>query len=100
AGDGGVRRSAAMSRHIRFTAPSHLFLVPALCLALASVATAADTETVVQEGVLILHSNQRPLPAGIIIDDTLRRVASAELGRRVEFYSEFLDAERFPSADY
>jgi hypothetical protein len=50
--------------------------------------------------VLIVHSNQRPLPAGVLIDDTLRKAVAAGVGRPVELYSEFLDSERAVSDDY
>jgi PAS domain S-box-containing protein len=66
-------------------------LLAASCLALSAVATAAEKR--MPEGVLILHSNQRPLPAGNIVDDTLRKVVLGELVRPVEILSEFLDAE-------
>ena len=75
-----------------------LQLIAVLWLALAAVAMAQ--EVAIHEGVLILHSNQRPLAAGIIIDDTLRKVVSGALGRPVEIYSEFLDNERFSPAEY
>ncbi len=52
------------------------------------------------DGVLIVHSNQRPLPAGVILDDTLRKVVTGGVGRPVELYSEFLDTERFTTAGY
>ncbi len=44
-------------------------------------------------GVLILHSNQRPTPAQVIIDDTLRAVVPQELKRPVHLFSEYLDVE-------
>jgi signal transduction histidine kinase len=44
-------------------------------------------------GVLILHSNQQPTPAQVIIDSTLRKVVPEELKRPVELYSEYLDDE-------
>ena len=50
--------------------------------------------------MLIVHSNQRPLPAGVLIDDTLRKAVAAGVGRPVELYSEFLDSERAISDDY
>jgi hypothetical protein len=79
-----------------------VMLMPRLLAAswLAFAAVAMAEEAAIPEGVLILHSNQRPLPAGTIIDDTLRKVVSSELGRPVELYSEFLDTERFVPAGY
>src|SRR5215510_6172216 len=44
-------------------------------------------------GVLILHSNQRPTPAGVVVEDTLRTVVPGEFKRPVELYSEYLDDE-------
>jgi signal transduction histidine kinase len=44
-------------------------------------------------GVLILHSNQQPTPAQVIVDSTLRKVIPEELKRPVELYSEYLDDE-------
>ena len=43
--------------------------------------------------VLILHSNQRPVPAQIVIEDTLRADVPQAFGHPVELYSEFLDSE-------
>jgi signal transduction histidine kinase len=55
---------------------------------LSSVAVAAATP-----GVLILHTNQRPLPAGVILDESLRNGISAGFGRPVNIFSEYLDTE-------
>jgi len=52
------------------------------------------------EGVLVIHSNQRPTPAAIIIEDTLRKAVPDGLKRPVELYSEYLDIERFPVDTY
>jgi signal transduction histidine kinase len=54
--------------------------------------TASAAESTVP-GVLIIHSNQRPTPAQVIIDDTLRAVVSQEFKRPVSLFSEYLDAE-------
>jgi C4-dicarboxylate-specific signal transduction histidine kinase len=56
----------------------------------ALVAHAADGS---EPGVLIIHSNQRPTPAQIVIEDTLRAVVPAGFGRPVEIFSEYLDDE-------
>ena len=50
-----------------------------------------------REGVLIIHSNARPTPAAVIVEDAMRQVLANSLGRPVEIYSEYLDAERFPT---
>jgi signal transduction histidine kinase len=42
---------------------------------------------------LILHSNQRPTPAQIIVEDTLRTVVPNTLKRPVQLFSEYLDDE-------
>jgi len=52
-----------------------------------------------REGVLIIHSNARPTPAAVIVEDAMRQVLANSLGRPVEIYSEYLDAERFPTPD-
>jgi signal transduction histidine kinase len=44
-------------------------------------------------GVLILHSNQQPTPAQVIIDGAIRKVVPEEFKRPVEIYSEYLDDE-------
>src|SRR6185295_14457973 len=51
-------------------------------------------------GVLILHSNQRPTPAAIAIEETLRRVVPAGYPGPVELYSEYLDDEWATGRDY
>ncbi len=52
------------------------------------------------DGVLILHSNQRPTPAAVVIEDTLRSVVPRGLQRDVEIYSEYLEVERGISPVY
>ena len=44
-------------------------------------------------GVLILHSYQRPIPAGLIVDNTLRDVIREGFMARANVFSEFLDVE-------
>ncbi len=56
----------------------------------AAAARAAD---VVPPGVLILHSNQRPTPAHVIVDEALRVAIAAGAKRPVLIYSEYLDDE-------
>jgi hypothetical protein len=61
-------------------------LVRCATAALASLvvgALAAYAAETTPPGVLILHSNQRPTPAQVIIDDTLRAVVPQELKRPV-----------------
>ena len=54
----------------------------------------------VPDGILIIHSNQRPTPAAIVIEDTMRRAVPDLLQRPVEIYSEYLDIERTPTEGY
>ena len=68
------------------TSPVALLL---LLFALAGPAVAAATVP----GVLILHSNQRPTPAQVVIDDTLRTVVPEGFKRPVRLFSEYLDDE-------
>src|SRR4029453_6921610 len=73
--------------------PRAAYAAVALSAALLGfVAHAAETPT--PEGVLIIHSNQRPTPAAMVIEDTLRKVVPDTLGRPVELFSEYLDVER------
>src|SRR5215468_2542857 len=62
-------------------------------LAAAMLAFAVRADDSAAPGVLIIHSNQRPTPAQIVIEDTLRRVVPEEYKRPVEVYSEYLDDE-------
>jgi hypothetical protein len=61
---------------------------------------ARTTAAAVPEGILIIHSNQRPTVAAIIIEDTMRKVVPDLLKRPVEIYSEYLDIERTPMEGY
>jgi len=49
-----------------------------------------------QPRVLVLYSNERLLPANIITDEAIRSTFQREFKDPVEFYNEFLDADRFP----
>jgi hypothetical protein len=46
--------------------------------------------------VLVLHSDERLLPANIIVDEAIRETFAANSSNRIEFHSEFLDVSRFP----
>ena len=71
----------------------------ALAAVLFAFAARADAAAP-PDGVLVIHSNQRPTPAAVIIDDTLRKVVPDALKRPVEIYSEYLDIERFAVETY
>ena len=49
--------------------------------------------------VLVLYSDERLLPANIIMDEAIRATFAAGTKKRVEFYSEFLDLARFPGEE-
>jgi PAS domain S-box-containing protein len=64
----------------------------------------ADTSAVGQapapvQRVLVLYSDERLLPANIIMDEAIRTAFAASTNNRVEFYSEFLDVARFPGEE-
>ena len=71
----------------------------ALATALVTFAVHAHAATP-PDGVLVIHTNQRPTPAAIVIEDTLRKVVPESLQRPVEIYSEYLDIERFQVDTY
>jgi C4-dicarboxylate-specific signal transduction histidine kinase len=62
----------------------------AVLLVLASLAADAIAAA---PGVLILHSNQRPTPAQVVIEDTLRTVVPEGFQAPVQLFSEYLDDE-------
>jgi PAS domain S-box-containing protein len=49
--------------------------------------------------VLMLYSDERLLPANIIMDEAIRAAFALGTKDRVEFYSEFLDVARFPGEE-
>ena len=65
------------------------FLSAALLVFASLAAGAAPTPP----GVLILHSNQRPTPAQVVIEDTLRAVVPEDFKGPVQLFSEYLDDE-------
>jgi len=72
----------------------------ALAYMCAMLQVAAHAAEAVPPSVLILYSNQRPLPANVMTDDTLRRVVPQLLERPIEIFSEFLDVEHFSGQEY
>ena len=52
--------------------------------------------TIVRQRVLVIFSDDRLLPANIVADEALRKALMAGRGNQIEFYSEYLDASRFP----
>ena len=67
--------------------------IAAIVLSAALLVVPAQAAENTPAGVLILHSNQRPTPSQVVIEDTLRAVVPQELKRPVQLYSEYLDDE-------
>ena len=72
-----------------------------LIFILASQSSSADVATASaakpSQRVLVIYSDERLLPANVIIDEAIRTTFSAQNDRQAEFHSEFLDRARFPS---
>jgi len=68
-------------------------MLPILNLAGTSAAGQAPAPG---QRVLMLYSDERLLPANIIMDEAIRATFAVGTKNRVEFYSEFLDVARFP----
>ena len=71
-----------------------LIVIPTTNMGSAEIPAAAAVKQ--SKRVLVLYSDERLLPANVIIDDAIRRTFSANARTEVEFYSEFLDRARFP----
>jgi PAS domain-containing protein len=69
-----------------------------LILNLAGTSVLGQAPTPSQR-VLMLYSDERLLPANIIMDEAIRAAFAAGTKNRVEFYSEFLDVARFPGEE-
>jgi hypothetical protein len=62
-------------------------------------ASAAEQAPAPGQRVLMLYSDERLLPANIIMDEAIRAAFAVGTNKRVEFYSEFLDVARFPGQE-
>jgi PAS domain S-box-containing protein len=49
--------------------------------------------------VLVLYSDERLLPANLIVDEAIHATFTADTNNRIELHSEFLDAARFPGEE-
>jgi hypothetical protein len=58
--------------------------------------TSAPGQYPARKRVLVLYSDERLLPANIIMDEAIRAAFAVGTKIPVEFYSEFLDVARFP----
>src|SRR5258708_48830 len=67
-------------------------------LNLAGISAAGQAPAPAQR-VLMLYSDERLLPANIIMDEAIRAAFAVGTKNRVEFYSEFLDVARFPGEE-
>jgi ABC-type uncharacterized transport system substrate-binding protein len=62
---------------------------------LAEAQSAMTSSITQQPRLLVLYSDDRLLPAGMVVDEAIRTTFASELEEPVEFYTEFLDVERF-----
>ena len=71
-----------------------------LCVAWILTGTSAAGQAPAPgQRVLVLYSDERLLPANIIMDEAIRAAFAVGTKNRVEFYSEFLDVARFPGEE-
>jgi PAS domain S-box-containing protein len=70
-----------------------------LLIIAATVNSVVAQTTMPLRRVLVLYSDERLLPANIIIDEAIRAAFAVGTSNRVEFYSEFLDVARFPGEE-
>ena len=87
---GRAREAERRDRLLRRRPVRWLVSVVILTL-LATSGAAADTKR-----VLMLFSNDSLLPAGNAISSSFRRNLDSDSPARVEIFTEFLDADRFP----
>src|SRR5215472_8051594 len=97
----GVRRPYVSCGSGAFAPASMSALRATIALAFALLALVVRAADTTPPGVLVVHSNQRPTPAAIVIEDTLRKVIPEGFQAPVEIYSEYLDIEwASATADY
>ena len=74
-------------------------LVP-LVIVLSVSGFAADAPAAEpQRAVLALYGRRPDLPSNLVVDETIRSTLERELGPRLDFYTEFLDAARWPERE-
>ena len=71
-----------------------LIVIPTTDMGSAEIPAAAAVKQ--PQRVLMLYSDERLLPANIILDEAIRATFAKSTRPQVEFYSEFLDRARFP----
>ena len=89
-GDGRVKSSMWIVRLLS------LAITILLAWTASSVVAQTPSSTPPLRRVLVLYSDERLLPANIILDEAIRATFAAETSDRIEFHSEFLDVSRFP----
>ncbi len=77
-----------------------LTAVGLVILALAGVKAGGQTPAPMpSHRVLVLYSDERLLPANVIVDEAIHATFTADTANRIELYSEFLDVARFPGEE-
>jgi PAS domain S-box-containing protein len=92
AGEDRPKPSIGIVRPLRLGATMLLIVVCA-----AGNAVAQTTKPL--RRVLVLSSDERLLPANIIVDEAIRATFAGDTNERIEFHSEFLDVSRFPGEE-
>jgi PAS domain S-box-containing protein len=69
-------------------------------LAWASLTAGGQTPTPgPSHRVLVLHSDERLIPASLIVDEAIHATFTADTSNHIELHSEFLDMARFPGQE-
>ena len=89
-------RSASRARSV---ARSHAVAVLLIACALAAVLCPLGAQPP-QKAVLVLIATRRDAPASTMLDTTIRSVLNDSLAGRLDYYTEYIDATRFPEAEY
>src|SRR5437868_15086458 len=71
------------------------WLAAPLLAACALLATTAQASTPRQYRVLVIHAARRESPMPVLIDQALQRTLGASLQGRLDYYSEYIDQQRF-----
>src|SRR5687768_5340974 len=81
-------------RPVRGALTRQLLLTVVLFADLASAVSARAQDD--HRRILALHASRRDAQISTVAETELPRVLDAGLGRRVDYYSEFIDLTRFP----
>jgi hypothetical protein len=91
--DGPMGRASEPERRDRQLWRRAVLITVAILTSLATVGAAAETKR-----VLMLFSNDSLLPAGNAVASNFQRTLETNNPDRVEIFTEFLDADRFPGS--